>query len=34
VHVVAENGTATVTLDDRDVAFEAGGETRGREVVA
>ncbi|WP_336136633.1 DUF58 domain-containing protein [Natronomonas amylolytica] len=34
VHVVAENGTARVTLDDRDVAFEAGGETRGREVVA
>lgn len=34
VHVAAEGGTATVSLEDRDVAFDAGGESRGREVVA
>lgn len=33
VRVLAEGGTATVSLEDRDVAFEAG-ENRGREVIA
>lgn len=34
IHVIAENGSATVSLDDRDVTFDADGESRGREVVA
>jgi uncharacterized protein (DUF58 family) len=34
VHVLAEGGTATVSLADRDISFDASGEGRGREVVA
>jgi uncharacterized protein (DUF58 family) len=34
VRVLAEGESATVTLEDREFAFEAGGDGRGREVVA